>query len=346
MTTVVLIHGSTQNASCWDRVRPLLDLEGHRSVAVGLPGDRPDHSATDLARIIVEQMTGVPDDCVVVGHSASGILLPRIAEMRPVAALVFLAAMIPKPGMSAMEQYEEDPAMLNAAWVAAGPRWSDPANWRALADEFLFHDVLLSNREWAYSTLRPMRIEGALREPLAPSTAIPDLSMCVVAGSDRTIDPEWQRKTWQELDLVTIVNVNAGHCPHVSSPRETAGAILYMCEASRHVGTTDYDTFAQLQRQEQLRVFNAITPKNRAEIVKTQVSRWRDMNRSRLTNEQIALLDEMVAALVPSIYGRPRDRAATDRLRQLEQRMFTLFTREEIWQATVGGAPYIPPAGT
>lgn len=339
MTAIVLIHGSTQNATCWDRVRA--QLAEYETIAVELPAGRPDLTATDFARIAVEQMTGAPDDCVVVAHSASGIFLPRIASMRPVGTLVYLAAMVPHESMSAMQQYEQQPAMLDAEWVAAGPRWSDPANWRDLADEFLFHDVYRLDREWAYSTLRPMRIDAALREPLP---AMPRVrSFGVVATRDRTLDPEWQKKTFlEELDGGIADMTNTGHCPHVSSPREAAHAIHIACERSAFVAI-DYDTFKARDRQEQIRIFNTITSENRAELVKTQLRRWLAVNRHRLNPEQIALLEEQISFLRAELYSRPRNRELHREQERLIDRMFELFTREDMFHATAANAPHIPP---
>ena len=80
---IVLIHGSTQSASCWDRVRPHLG----EAMTIELPANHPDATATDFARIAVDQMRDAPDDCIVVGHSAAGSFLPHIAQLRPVGAV-------------------------------------------------------------------------------------------------------------------------------------------------------------------------------------------------------------------------------------------------------------------
>ncbi len=33
-SSIVLIHGSTQNAACWDLVRPYLSAGGHQTITV------------------------------------------------------------------------------------------------------------------------------------------------------------------------------------------------------------------------------------------------------------------------------------------------------------------------
>lgn len=229
MSLLVLIHGSTQNASCWDRVRPHLESQGHTVVAVDLPPDRPDLSATDLAGIVCGQIAESSEECVVVAHSASGVLLPFIAQRRPLCAIVYLAAMIPEAGLSAIEQFERDPSILNPEWVAAGPQWRDSANWRDLADRFLFHDVVRTQREWAYSTLRLTHLDGALREVSPGPVPQGVRALNIVCDLDRTISPEWQRRVWKE-EQPSLRRIQGGHCPHASTAWETAGAILFAAD--------------------------------------------------------------------------------------------------------------------
>jgi pimeloyl-ACP methyl ester carboxylesterase len=367
MVSIVLIHGSTQNASCWDLVRPHLTSAGHEIFIVELPADQPDATASDFARMAVDQMRAAGNDCVVVAHSASGILLPLIAQLRPVEAVVYLAALIPASGISVIDQFQRDPGMLDPEWVRAGSRWADPSNWRALADEFLFHDVLLSAREAAYSTIRPMRIDAALREPFTFQAGAIPRSLCIVASLDRTIQPEWQRQTWRERNEGQLIGVGGGHCPHISTPRETANAILLACDADRWnriqasieqrlkqgcswgppdpvEETIDYDTFMEkTELQDRLRLFNAITPENRAEIVRTQVRRWLEANRDRLTAEQIEVMEDTIASIVPDRYRQPRSKEMEKR-RDLDiNRMYTVFSREdEVWRAMTIRGNYIP----
>jgi pimeloyl-ACP methyl ester carboxylesterase len=363
---VVLIHGSTQSASCWELVRTYLEQAGHATTAVDLPADRPDASATEFAHIVVDQIRSVSGDCVVVAHSASGILLPRIAQLRPVAALVYLAAVIPVSGMSVMDQFAASPDMFDPEWVRAGPRWSDPANWRELADRFLFHDVLDSVREWAHSTVRPMRIETALREPLDATEGGSVRSLCVPASRDRAINPEWQNRIWKERAMGLLSGTSTGHAPHVASPRETAAAIESACDAERWERTRqrfeelkrvgcpitappernhswiDYDTFADQDLPERHRIFSTISPENCADVVRTQMRRWLELNRPRLTSEQIEVLEESIAYVKAELYQLPKQQENEKRKQELLDRMFRLFTREEMWQAGYMSAPKIP----
>jgi len=224
MTQFVLVHGSGQNASSWDLVRPLLVDAGHDVVTIELPKNEPEATGSDFAWRIAAQ-TGI--GAVVVAHSASGMYLPIVAALRPVRALVYFAAVIPQPGVSLVEQFTRDSSMLAADWVAAGRQWFERTEWRDLADHYLFHDMPVAEREFAHTTVQPMRTDGAVREPSPIDTPVPVPSICVIATQDRTVVPSWQERVWRErAPGQPIVYIDAGHCPHVSRPRESAEAIL------------------------------------------------------------------------------------------------------------------------
>lgn len=222
MTTILLVHGSTQNASCWDRVGPRLAVAGHDTVTVELPKNAPGLKAGAFAERIAAAVDPAIKDVVVVGHSASGALLPLVAERRRLRGLVYLAAVLPSPGKSVIEQYTLDPAMLGTEWVRSGRMWSDETKWRELADEFLFHDLPPDDRGWAHSTVQPMRTDSIVREPAPAGAPAPVPSLCIAATLDRTINPLWQRRVWREATGQEVAEIHAGHCPHVSRPEEVA----------------------------------------------------------------------------------------------------------------------------
>lgn len=104
----------------------------------------------------------------------------------------------------------------------------------------------------------------------------------------------------------------------------------------------DYDTFMQQDAQGRLRVFNQITPENRAELVQTQIKRWVEKHRARLTPEQLKVMDENLAFVTPDRYREPMNDQRRAEARQLESRNAAVFTLEDIAQAMTIHATYIP----
>ena len=134
--------------------------------------------------------------------------------------MVFLAAVVPRPGMSIMQQYQADPLMFNPAWVGQNPAEDK------VALEFVYHDCPPDRLAWVLSTRLVFYNKKALEEP-CPLRAWPQVpASYIMCADDRTIRPEWQRKAARELLGVKPIELPGGHCPHVSRPDALADALV------------------------------------------------------------------------------------------------------------------------
>ncbi|MCC6781300.1 MAG: alpha/beta hydrolase [Planctomycetes bacterium] len=223
MPRFVLVHGSGQNASCWDRVRAELTARGHASVAPELPKTAGLRLA-DFADVIAS--TFDDPDAVVVAHSLCGIFLPLVAERRPCRALVYLAAVIPQPGASVREQFAAEPAMFEPSWIAAGARWGDPAQREALAREFLFHDGAPEAMAWSLAGLDAIDSRSIVKEP-APYAALPAVrAAAIVAAHDRTLSAAWCAARARRVLGVEPIVIPTGHCPQNVQPAALAELLV------------------------------------------------------------------------------------------------------------------------
>lgn len=221
MSLFCLVHGSTQNASCWDLLIPELERRGHQTVRVDLPADEPEASATRYAGVIADAIPEDRDDAIVVAHSASGLFLPLVPERRHVRGLVFLAAVIPVIGKSLIDQVQEDRSMFHPEWIG-----KDPTKDEQAAREFLFHDCSREETNWALGTMRLMFARQAILET-CPLRVWPDIpSSCIVCADDRTIQPQWLRRAARERLGVEAIELPGGHCPYVSRPAELADVLV------------------------------------------------------------------------------------------------------------------------
>jgi len=215
MSLFCLVHGSTQNASGWELLAPELARLGHESMRVSLPTDCPDASATVYADAIAAELH--EDDAIVLAHSASGVFLPLVPSRHKIRRMVFLGAMVPKPGVSVMKQVQSDASILHPAWIGKNPVADDE-----LAREFLFHDCTEEVYQWALGTRSLLFARGAMFKD-CPLTEWPDVpSSYIVCAQDRTIRADWQRRIAHEFLRVEPIEIDAGHCPHVSRPTELA----------------------------------------------------------------------------------------------------------------------------
>ena len=105
----VLVHGMSHGAWAWEALVRRLEKDGHRAVALDLPGhgrrahERGRASVDAYARAVADAMiqAGIARG-IVVGHSMAGVVIPKVAELVPtrVAHLVFLAAVVLRDGES------------------------------------------------------------------------------------------------------------------------------------------------------------------------------------------------------------------------------------------------------
>lgn len=223
MAEFVLVHGSGQNADSWSRVGRLLTARGHVVAAPDLPKQASDARLEDHAARIAESI-GSPG-AVVVAHSLSGVFLPLVPEVQSCSLLVFLAAVIPEPGESIRGQFTADPTMFSPEWIAAGPRWFDPSERENLAREYLFHDCDEETVAWALESLEPFDTQHLVTQP-SPFTEWPRVKAAsIVATEDRTLSPDWCRRTSRRILRQEAIEVTAGHCPQVSYPQEIAALL-------------------------------------------------------------------------------------------------------------------------
>lgn len=219
---VVLVHGTTQAPSGWDRLVRELDRLGHRCVAVDLVAvdGAPDSSAF-AQRISNEIDVRHP---MVVAHSGSGLLLGAICDALDASRQVFLAALIPDGIHSLIDELRlRSPQMLHSEWVGV-----DPVADHDAARRFLFHDCDEATLEWALTTLRLFYPAAVYEEVVPIDTTRP--TTVIVPDADRTIRPEWMRSAAADRFGVLATTVEGGHCPHVSRPAQVAALLDEIAE--------------------------------------------------------------------------------------------------------------------
>lgn len=133
--TYLLVHGAWHTGACWERVVPLLEAAGHRVFAPSLTGhgDKAhllgpevglDTHAEDLVRLITEEDL---TDVILVGHSYSGLVISAAANRVPdrIAGLVYLDAMVPEDGETAVDVMPVTQSLIDLAAASDAP-WRIP----------------------------------------------------------------------------------------------------------------------------------------------------------------------------------------------------------------------------
>jgi pimeloyl-ACP methyl ester carboxylesterase len=220
---LVLVHGSYAGAWIWDLVTPELERRGHRVTAVDLPISDPSAGGAAYAETIVDAVDW-NEPPVLVGHSSGGLFVPLVAAARPVRKLIFVAAMLARPGQSVNEQRDTEP--IDAPTAPTTAQWTDMGDgvWAVgpeTATELFWHDAPPDLAAWANDRLRPQSYRGMTEtSPLATWPAVP--SSYVACRDDHATNPAWQLLAARERLGVEPVILDGGHSPMLSRAAELA----------------------------------------------------------------------------------------------------------------------------
>jgi pimeloyl-ACP methyl ester carboxylesterase len=228
MATFGLVHGAGHGAWCWERLIPLLEAQGHRAVAMDLPCEDPSAGCTRYAEV-VDRVLPRADDLVLVGHSLGGLTIPLVAARRPVRLLVFLCALIPRPGLSLLDQVAAEPDLYHPVLRSHPGRRQEPDGtvWfadAAAARDVFYHDCAPEDVRWAYARLR--RQAAAPRREPCPLTAWPARRSAYVLGrEDRAVAPAWSRRAARERLGTEPLELDGAHSPFLARPGELADVL-------------------------------------------------------------------------------------------------------------------------
>jgi pimeloyl-ACP methyl ester carboxylesterase len=139
--------------------------------------------------------------------------------------LIFLHAVLPKPGSSLLDQVAAESEMFNPEMIGLPPSfWSE----EAVVTRFLLHDCAPEFAHDAFKRLRPPREgRGVLVSEITPLEAWPDVPCSyIVCHEDRTATPVWARRAAREQLGVEPIEIPGGHCPMFSRPAELAEVLV------------------------------------------------------------------------------------------------------------------------
>jgi pimeloyl-ACP methyl ester carboxylesterase len=207
-TTYVLIHGGGDAASSWDLVAKDLRDRGSDVVAVDLPIEDRSAGWSAYADAVVEA-TGERSDVVVVAHSLGGFTAPLVCTRMPVGLLVLVAAMAPVPGERAIDY-----------WANAGYEEGSDGD----EVDVFFHDV---PPELAAQAMRAGRDQAdtPMYEPWPLDAWPPVATRYLLCRDDRMFPAAVTRRVVRERLGIEPDEIDGGHCPFLSRPRDLASRL-------------------------------------------------------------------------------------------------------------------------
>jgi pimeloyl-ACP methyl ester carboxylesterase len=211
VATYVLIHGSGDSAFYWHLLTPELRQLGHDVVAPDLPCEDESAGLTEYADTTVEAI-GDHTDLIVVAQSSGGFTAPLVCDRLPVELMVLVAGMIPLPGEKG------DDWSANTGFDEAARR-----SGVDYGDEIAVFYQDLPN-ELAEEAMRHARRQadkpGHEPWPLDSWPEVP--TRYLLCRDDRFFPADWMRGIVRERLGIVPDEIDGGHCPALSRPRELA----------------------------------------------------------------------------------------------------------------------------
>ena len=208
----VLIPGAGGTAWYWHRVVRLLEQAQREAVAVDLPGDDESAGLDDYAEIVVQKI-GQRTNVILVAQSLGAFTAAVVCERVSVGKLIFVNAMIPLPGETAGDWWENTGA--TRARIAAAESAGYPTEF-ALETYFL-HDLPESVLRSGPAHQRD-ETEIVFRQP-CNFRRWPRIPMRVIASADDRFFPlEFQRRVAHARLKTDVHVVPGGHLVALSKP--------------------------------------------------------------------------------------------------------------------------------
>jgi pimeloyl-ACP methyl ester carboxylesterase len=217
---IVLVHGAWADGSGWKGVYDILAKDGYKVSIVQEPETSFKEDVAATKRILALQ----DGPCILVAHSYGGAVITEAGTDPAVAGLVYVAAHMPDAGENEADEGKRFPSDLSKSTAikktADGFTYLDPAQFH----EYFAADL---SADQAAFVARSQVFNKADNFKAVITTAAwrSKPSWMLVAGSDRTINPDLERWYAERAKSHTVEVAGASHSVYVSHPKEVADAI-------------------------------------------------------------------------------------------------------------------------
>ncbi|MEV7419407.1 alpha/beta hydrolase [Streptomyces sp. NPDC089919] len=207
--SIVFAHGLWADGSCFSKLIPALQADGHEVVSAQNPTDSLEGDVEAVHRAL-DRVSG---PALLVGHSWGGFVITAAGTHDKAAGLVYLAALAPDTGETPQDLFAKfDPPPLFAHLDEQQGRL-----WIARDGISHFCGDLPEDEQrlvWATQTSANAAVLGATTDTPAWRTKP---SWFLVAQQDHAIDPGLQRFMAQRIGATTR-EADSSHTPMLSHP--------------------------------------------------------------------------------------------------------------------------------
>jgi pimeloyl-ACP methyl ester carboxylesterase len=217
---VVLVHGAWVDGSGWKGVYDILVKDGFNVSIVQEPETSFQDDVNAVRRIVSMQ----DGPSILVGHSYGGAVITEAGNDSSVVGLVYVAAHMPDAG----EKESDDGKRFPSDLAKSGAIRKTPDGFTYL-DPAQYHQLFAADvpDDQAAFMARSQVLNRADNFSATITTAAwrTRPSWMLVAGSDRTINPDLERWYAKRAMSHTVEVAGASHAVYVSHPNEVAHVI-------------------------------------------------------------------------------------------------------------------------
>jgi len=229
MKTFILIHGSWHSSWNWHKVIPILEKQGHKTIAIDLPGMGRDKTPINEVKMqstvekICKLIDSIEGKVILVGHSKNGIMISQAAEYRPdkIEKLVYLAAYLIPNGKTQREYSLQDTEGILKPFVTMYDELQAHTLHPEIYRDGLYHDCEGNIVELAKLLLSHEPVESGIT-PLQLTEenfgSIP--RVYIECTEDKAVTPFIQRKMYTEMPCEKVYSMQTSHSPFFSKPQE------------------------------------------------------------------------------------------------------------------------------
>ena len=207
--SIVFAHGLWADGSCYSKVIPALEADGHQVVSAQNSLDTLEGDVATVTRALGR----VSSPAILVGHSYGGTVITAAGTDDRVAGLVYIAALAPDADETSQSLQDKFPAteIFGHIEVADGRIWMLPSGIGCFAGDLPEQEQDLV---WATQGVP----DADLFNQKLPGTAWRTKpSWYVVANNDQTVNPELERFVAKRMGAHTY-DVDSSHVAMLSHP--------------------------------------------------------------------------------------------------------------------------------
>jgi pimeloyl-ACP methyl ester carboxylesterase len=223
---IVLVHGAWADGSGWKGVYDILVKHGFNVTIVQEPETSFKEDVAATKRAIALQN----GPSIVVAHSYGGAVITEAATDPSVAGLVYIAAHMPDAGENEADDGKRFPSDLSKSTAIKktpdGFTYLDPAQFH----EYFAADLSAEQAAFMARSQVPNFADN-FKAVITQAAWRTKPSWMLVAGSDRTINPDLERWYAKRANSHVLEVAGASHAVYVSKPKQVAALIE---EAASH----------------------------------------------------------------------------------------------------------------